>query len=68
MAVCDRHGRPQLVRRVVQEALLALEERSPLLSLELDGADRVLALPRMPHHRQEHRRHERHLEQLAPKL
>jgi len=34
----------------------------------LDGLMHQYAPPRVPDHREEHRRHERHLEQLAPKL
>ena len=68
MTACDRHGRSQLVGRVVEKALLTLEQRRALLGLTLDGTERVLSPPRVPHHREEHRRHQRHLEELAPEL
>ena len=61
VAARNRHRRAQLVRDVVEEALLLLDERLGL-------AHRRLPAPRMPHHREEHRRHQRHLEQLAPEL
>ena len=69
MAARDRHGRAQLVRDVVEEPLLPVEQRGALGRLVLArSATRVLAPARMPDHREEHRRHQRHLEQLAPEL
>ena len=68
MATGDRHGRAQLVRRVVEEPLLALEQRCAGLRERLHLVHRRLTAPRMPHHRHEHRAHQRHLEQLAPEL
>ena len=68
VAARDRHRRAQLVRRVVQEALLPLQERRALLRLVLDDRERLLPPARVPHHREEHRRHQRDLEQLAPEL
>ena len=64
----DRHGRAELVRGVVQEALLALEQRCPLVREPLDFAHRMLAAPRVPDHCKEHHGHQRDLEQLAPRL
>jgi len=61
VASCDRHRCAELVRGVVDEALLLLQQR-------LGDAERDLAAPRVPDHREEHRRHQRHLEQLAPEL
>jgi hypothetical protein len=64
----DRDGRSQLVRRVVDEALLALEHRAPLLGPAFGDPLSLDAPAGVPHHRQEHRGHQRHLEQLAPQL
>ena len=61
MTARDRDRRSQLVRDVVQEPLLPHDER-------LGGAHGRLPAPCVPHHREEHRRHERHLEELAPEL
>ena len=69
MSARDRHRRPQLVRDVVKELLLPLEQRRALLGLTpRPSASGVLAPARVPDHREEHRRHERHLEELAPLL
>ena len=68
VAARDRHRRPQLVRGVVDESLLALEHRAALLRATLGDPLRLDAPARVPHHRQEHRRHQRHLEQLTPEL
>src|SRR5216117_1719834 len=40
----DRHGRPELVRDVVQESLLALEQARPVLGNRLDCAHRQQAM------------------------
>ena len=68
VAARDRHRRPQLVRDVVEEALLPGEQRARSRRAPRSRSQRVLAPPRVPDHRQEHRRHQRHLEQLAPEL
>ena len=68
MTARDRHGRTQLVRDVVEEPLLLGEQLGALGRFVLKLPDRVLAPARMPDHRQEHRRHQRYLEQLAPEL
>ena len=57
----DRHGRSQLVRDIVQEPLLPRDER-------FGASHRRLPATRVPHHREEHRRHQRNLEELAPEL
>ena len=64
----DRHRRAQLVRCIMQKTFLALEQRRALRRLTLDDAERFLPPARVPHHREKHRRHQRHLEQLAPEL
>ena len=68
VAASDRDRRAQLVRGVLDEALLALDQRAVLLGPALHDPKRLDAAARVPHHRQEHRRHQRHLEQLAPEL
>ncbi len=68
MAAGDRHRRAQLVRRVVEEPLLPGEQRRPALRQLLHRQHGLLPPPRMPDHREEHGRHERDLEQLAPGL
>ncbi len=68
VATGDRHRGAQLVGGVVDEALLALEHRAPLLGQRLGDPGRLDPPARVPDHRQEHGRHQRHLEQLAPQL
>ena len=68
VAARDRHRRPELVRGVVQKPLLAREQRGSGLGLLLHLAKRGLPAPRVPDHREEHGRHERHLRQLAREL
>ena len=68
MATCDRHGRAELVRDVVQKPLVALEQVGALLGERLDRRQGLGAATRMPDHGEEHRRHQRHLEELAPEL
>ena len=68
VAAGDRDRRAQLMGDVVEEALLLAEQIGALGRLALEPAERVLAAARMPDHREEHRGHERHLEQLAPEL
>ena len=68
MAARDRDRRSQLVRDIVQQTLLALEQLRTLACEPLHGLKRRLPAPGVPHHRDEHGRHERHLEQLAPEL
>ena len=52
----------------MDEALLALEQRPALLGALFCDALGLDAPARMPDHRQEHRRHQRHLEELPPQL
>ena len=68
MPACDRHRRPQLVRRIVEEPLLPLEQRRAYVRDGLHLSHRRLSPAGMPDHGEEHRRHERHLEELAPQL
>ena len=68
MATRDRDRCPQLVRGVVEEPLLPLEQRGAHLGDALNLCERRLPALRVPDHGEEHRRHERHLEQLTPEL
>ncbi len=65
----DRHRRTELVRDVVEQPLLAARAAiGALLGERLDRRQRLGPTACMPHHREEHRRHQRHLEELAPEL
>jgi hypothetical protein len=68
MAAGDRDRRAQLMRYVVEELLLAGDDRRALGGLALERACRLLVAPSVPDHRQEHERHQRHLEQFPPLL
>ena len=68
MSPRDRDRRAQLVRGVVDEALLALEQRAALLGSGLGDRSASIAPAGVPDHREEQRRHQRDLEQLAPEL
>ncbi len=64
----DRDRRAQLVRGVLHEPLLALEQAEVRHGHPLGLLHRRQATARVPHHRQEHRRHERHLGELVERL
>ncbi len=66
MPARDRHGSPQLVRRVVEEAFLALEERRAHLGHALNLRKRRLPAAAVQHEPDEEREHERDHERLAP--
>ena len=69
VAARDRDGGAQLVRRVVQEPLAAARAAKLVtVGTASTCAHGRLTPPRVPDHCEEHRRHERHLEQLAPQL
>ncbi len=61
VAARDRHRGSELVGNVVQKTVVAHHEL-------LGGTHRRLPATCVPHHCEEHRRHQRHFEQLAPKL
>ena len=68
VATGDSHRRPQFVGGVIHELLPPRHQLGVLLGAQLGRAQRVLAPTGMPDHGEEHRGHQRHLEELAPKL
>ena len=68
VATSDSHRRPQLVGGVIHELLPPRHQLGVLLGAQLGHAQRVLTPSCMPDHGEEHRGHERHLEELAPEL
>ena len=58
----------ELVRRVLDEPPLALEQAQVRVGDLLDLTRRGKAAPSVPGHREEHRRHERHLGDLIERL
>ena len=68
MAERDRDRRAKLVRRVLDESTLAFEQARVVHRDALNLLGGRQATPRVPHHRGEHRGHERHLGELIQLL
>ena len=68
VAAGDRHRRAQLVRRVVDEALLALEHRAALLGAPLGDPLRLDPPARVPDDGQEQQRHQRNPYELLDRV